>query len=230
MMRQSDSFASSSATKSAAARGAAGRRSAVRGVARGAAIAALALGVAVFGAAAPASAHNQVLGTVPSAGEVVTEQPGTFSVTTSDAILDAETGNAMIVSGPASAPRYYGEGCGVVTGGTLSLDAQLGEPGTYTVTWRAISVDSHVISESYEFEWAPDAGVPLAEGTAEPDCAAASGSAPATEEPDAGADTGSGSNETAPAAALGDVLWIGGALGAVLLAALVTVLVLRRKR
>lgn len=195
---------------------------------RGAAVAALVLGAAVFGVAAPASAHNQVLGTVPSAGEVVTQQPGTFSVTTSDAILDAETGNAMIVSGPASAPRYYGEGCGVVTGGTLALDAQLGEPGTYTVTWRAISVDSHVISESYEFEWAPDAGVPLAEGTAEPACAAASGSGASTEAPDAGAD--SGNAETAPAAAVGDLLWIGGALGAVLLAVLVTVLVLRRKR
>lgn len=195
---------------------------------RGAAVAALVLGVAVFGAAAPASAHNQVLGTVPSAGEVVTQQPGTFSVTTSDAILDAETGNAMIVTGPASDPRYYGEGCGVVTGGTLSLDAQLGEAGTYTVTWRAISVDSHVISESYEFEWAPDAGVPLAEGTAEPSCAAASGSTASTEAPEASSE--SGEAETAPAAAVGDLLWIGGALGAVLLAVLVTVLVLRRKR
>lgn len=201
-------------------------RGRARVAARGAAITALVLGAALFGAAAPASAHNQVLDTVPAAGSVLTEQPGTFSVTTSDAILPAETGNAMIVSGPASNPRYYGEGCGVVTGGTLALDAQLGEPGTYTVTWRAISVDSHVISESYEFEWAPDAGVPLAEGTAEPDCAAASGSSTSTEVPDAD----SGSTEPAPAAAVGDLLWIGGALGAVLIAVLVTVLVLRRKR
>ncbi|RZU63962.1 methionine-rich copper-binding protein CopC [Microterricola gilva] len=193
----------------------------------GAAIAALVLGTAVFGAAAPASAHNQVLDTVPAADAVVTEQPGTFSVTTSDAILDAETGNAMVVSGPASAPRYYGEGCGVVTGPTLSLDAQLGEPGIYTVTWRAISVDSHVISESYEFEWAPDAGVQLAEGTVEPSCAAASGQT--GDAPESGSDAGT-EGETAPAAELSNLLWIGGALGAALIAVLVTVLVLRRRQ
>jgi methionine-rich copper-binding protein CopC len=181
------------------------------------------LGTVVFGAAAPASAHNQVLDTVPAADSVVTEQPGTFSVTTSDAILDAETGNAMVVSGPASAPRYYGDGCGVVTGPTLALDAQLGEPGIYTVTWRAISVDSHVISESYEFEWAPDAGVQLAEGTVEPSCAAAGGQT--SDAPESEAGTG----ETAPSTDLSNLFWIGGALGAALIAVLVTVLVLRRR-
>ncbi|SDS06163.1 Copper-binding protein CopC (methionine-rich) [Microterricola viridarii] len=185
---------------------------------------ALALGVVLFGAAAPASAHNQVLDTVPAADSVVTEQPGTFSVTTSDALLQAESGNAMVVSGPASDPRYYGEGCGVVTGGTLALDAQLGEPGIYTVTWRGISVDSHVISDSYEFEWAPGAGVELAEGTVEPSCAAASsGDGQATTAPDAG---NSGSE---PAVALGDVLWIGGSIVAALLAVLLTVVLVRRK-
>lgn len=185
-------------------------------------VVAITLGVVLFGAAGPASAHNQVTGTVPADGSVVTEQPGTFSVSTSDALLQAETGNAMVVSGPASDPRYYGEGCGVVTGGTLALDAQLGQPGTYTVTWRAISVDSHVISDSYEFEWAPSAGVPLAEGTVEPSCAAA-GSGKNTAAPDAG------SSGTEPAAALGDVLWIGGGVLAALVAVLLTVLLLRRK-
>lgn len=193
----------------------------------GAAIATLVLGTAVFGAAAPASAHNQVIDTVPAADAVVTEQPGTFSVTTSDAILDAETGNAMVVSGPASAPLYYGDGCGVVTGPTLALDAQLGEPGIYTVTWRAISVDSHVISESYDFEWAPDAGVQLAEGTVEPPCAAASGQT--GDAPESGSDAGT-EGEQAPAADLSTVLWIGGALGAALIAVLVTVFVLRRRQ
>ena len=204
------------------------RRTARRGrvSARAGAVVALVLGAAVFGAAAPASAHNQVLDTVPAAGATVTEQPGTFSVTTSDAILDAESGNAMIVSGPASAPRYYGDGCGVVEGGTLSLDAQLGEAGTYTVTWRAISVDSHVISESYDFEWAPGADVVLAEGTAEPTCAAAgSGESGAnTAAPDA--DNAGSESEIA----LGDILWVGGAFVAVLLAVLATVLLLRRKK
>lgn len=193
----------------------------------GAAVAALVLGTVVFGAAAPASAHNQVLDTVPAADSVVTEQPGTFSVTTSDAILDAETGNAIVVSGPASAPRYYGENCGVVTGPTLALDAQLGEPGTYTVTWRAISVDSHVISESYEFEWAPDAGVQLAEGTLEPPCAAANGQPGDASE--SGTDTGT-EDEAAQSTDLSSLLWIGGALGAAIIAVLVTVLVLRRRQ
>lgn len=183
---------------------------------------AIALGAVLFGAAAPASAHNQVLDTVPAGGSVVTEQPGTFSVTTSDALLQAETGNAMVVTGPASDPRYYGTGCGVVTGGTLALDAQLGQPGTYTVTWRAISVDSHVISDTYEFEWAPGAGVELAEGSAEPSCAAA-GSASSPEVTDAG-------NGSEPAVAIGDVLWIGGGIVAALLAVLLTVVLLRRKQ
>lgn len=207
-------------TPVAATRGTRGTRQ--RSALRTAAVAVLVLGSALFGAAAPASAHNDVLGTSPAADAVLTQQPGSISVSTSDALLGTETGNAIVVRGPASAPRYYGDDCGVVTGGTLALDAQLGQPGTYTVTWRAISVDSHVISGSFEFEWAPEPGVPLAEGTTEPACAAASGSGQG--------DAGEPAEGTAtPGVAPGDLLWIGGALAAVLAAVAVTVLVLRRR-
>jgi hypothetical protein len=40
--------------------------------------------------AAPAAAHNYLVSSSPEDGAVVTEQPGAFSVTTNDALLDLD--------------------------------------------------------------------------------------------------------------------------------------------
>jgi methionine-rich copper-binding protein CopC len=180
--------------------------------------------------AGPAFAHNYVVGTTPAAGAVVTEQPGVVSITTNDNLLDLSgegAGSAIQVSGPTDAPLFYGDGCATVTGPTLSSAVQLGAPGEYTVTWQTVSTDGHSISDTFTFSWQPDASQVLADGSpSAPTCASDSSSdtgadtdAAAT---DAAADTGSGVGAT-------DLLWIGGALVAILAAIGVTLLLLRKR-
>jgi len=182
--------------------------------------------------AAPAAAHNYPVGSAPAENAVVTEQPGIFSVTTNDLLLNLDgTGaaSAMLITGPTSAgtPLYYGDGCATVSGATVETTAQLGDAGEYTVTWQTVSTDGHAISDTYSFTWNPAAGEKLATGSPDaPTCGrtAAEGTTPATDAPDAGS--------TEPAASSGmaaDVAWIGGSLGVVLLAVGATLFVLRRK-
>ena len=193
-----------------------------------AAVIALALG---WGAA-PASAHNDEIGSSPEAGSVVTEQPGVFSVTTNDLLLDlggTGAGSAMVITGPADAPLFYGDGCGTVEGATVESSAQLGAAGQYTVIWQTVSTDGHAISDEFTFDWQPAAGQVLADGAATaPTCGTKADAAttdtaasPPADSRDADASAGDSTLET--------VAWIGGALGAVLLAVGATLLLLRRK-
>jgi methionine-rich copper-binding protein CopC len=198
---------------------------------RRAALAGLVLAAAVLGvSAAPASAHNSVLGTTPAAGSVVTEQPGVVSITTNDNLLDLSgegAGSAIQVSGPADAPRFYGDDCATVSGPTVQSAVQLGEPGEYTVVWQTVSTDGHSISDSFTFTWQPDAAQVLDAGVASaPVCATAGGEVPTD------TDTAEGTAESADSGAVvdaTDLLWIGGALVAVLAAIGVTLLLLRRR-
>jgi len=169
-------------------------------------------------------------GYVPAGGAVVTTQPEVFRVTTSDALLDGATAgiqSRMLITGPAGAaePRYYGDGCVSIVGAAIETTAALGEPGEYTVDWQAVSVDGHPISATFSFTWQPAEGQSLAEGaTAKPDCGG-------TVSYGSGSPQTDGEAAAVPAdASLSDVLWIGGALGAVALAATATILVVTRRR
>ncbi|MDJ0350002.1 copper resistance CopC family protein [Cryobacterium sp. PH29-G1] len=185
---------------------------------------------AVGWGAAPASAHNYVVGSSPAADAVVTEQPGSFSVTTNDLLLDlggTGSGSAMVITGPASAPLFYGDGCATVSGATVETVAQLGAAGVYTVIWQTVSTDGHAISDEFTFDWQPGPDQTLAEGAATaPSCGteadAGAPDASTTPASDAGV---TGSND----GTLETVAWIGGTLGAVLLAVGATLIVLRRK-
>ncbi|MDJ0337999.1 copper resistance CopC family protein [Cryobacterium sp. PH31-O1] len=176
--------------------------------------------------AAPASAHNYVVDSSPAADTVVTEQPGVFSVTTNDLLLDlggTGSGSAMVITGPASAPLFYGDGCATVSGATVETAAQLGAAGEYTVIWQTVSTDGHAISDEFQFDWQPTAGQTLADG------------APAAVTCGAKADATTTDTATSPPAdtaadsSLSTLAWIGGTVGAVLLAIIVTLLLLRRK-
>lgn len=191
------------------------------------------VGSVLAGPASPASAHNSVISTTPAAGSVVTEQPPVFQVTTNDNLLNLDgmgSGMAMQISGPADAasPLYYGDGCVTVFGPTLEMKAQLGEPGEYTVVWQVVSTDGHSISGDFSFTWQPNADQQLAEGASTPpDCGgtASGGSAAKPTQTDAATPAPAPEN-----AALGDVLWIGAAVAAVLAATLVTLLVVGRRK
>jgi len=197
---------------------------------RRSALAGVALVVATLGwSAAPAFAHNYVVSTTPAAGSVVTEQPGTVVVTTNDNLLDLSgegAGSAMQVSGPTDAPRYYGDGCATVSGPNLQADVQLGQPGQYTVVWQTVSTDGHSISDTFTFTWQPDANQVLAEGSATAPTCATTGAGTAAADTDAATDAAD-SGDTAVGGT--DLLWIGGALVAILAAIGLTLLVLRKR-
>ncbi|TFC07210.1 copper resistance protein CopC [Cryobacterium adonitolivorans] len=205
------------------------RRPARTRILKGAALAGVVCALATLGAsAAPAFAHNSVLSTSPEAGSVVTEQPGVITITTNDNLLnlsgEGESSAAMQVSGPVNTPRFFGDGCTTVSGPSLEAEVQLGQPGSYTVVWQTVSTDGHSISDSFTFTWQPDATQVLAEGSAAaPECATSGSAAPAPAETDAAGTDAAESDVRGT-----DLLWIGGALVAVLAAIGVTLLVLRR--
>jgi methionine-rich copper-binding protein CopC len=183
--------------------------------------------------AAPAFAHNYVVGTTPEAGSTVTEQPGVVSITTNDNLLDLSgegAGSAIQVSGPADAPLYYGDGCATVSGPTLSTEVQLGEPGEYTVVWQTVSTDGHSISDTFTFTWQPDATQVLGDGSAAaPTCATAGSGETGVADTDAAAPDAADSSESGSAVGATDLLWIGGALVAILAAIGITLLLLRKR-
>ncbi|WP_162925003.1 copper resistance CopC family protein [Mycetocola zhujimingii] len=189
---------------------------------------------------APAQAHNALVSSTPAADSVVTEQPGTFSITTNDAILEAGgTSNAIQVRGPGAETLYYGDGCMTVSGSTLTTPVQLGQPGDYTVLWQVVSADGHPISGEFTFTWQPASGQELAAGVAAvPVCGQAQAPVEsATPEPEPrfttqATDTASPSGPIESddtTAASNDLLWIGGALAVLVIAAVVVVVVVRRK-
>jgi methionine-rich copper-binding protein CopC len=142
------------------------------------AIAAVAIALAI-GVAAPASAHDSIVGTVPASGSTVTDDPGTVSLTFSEPLLTlgGETsGFAVVVTDPAG--LFHESGCMTVADTVASTKVALGAAGTYTVVWQVVSSDGHPTSGTYTFDYAP-----MADALVNPGMAAA----PACGEPWAGA-------------------------------------------
>ncbi|MDN4641773.1 copper resistance protein CopC [Agreia sp. PsM10] len=210
---------------------------------RAAAVGALALLAAVtvgaVGHVPTASAHNYLVSSTPEAGSVLTSLPPEFVITTNDVLLDfggENTGSAgaLEVQGPDG--LFYGDGCVAVSGASISTPAAIGPAGDYTVIWRVVSTDGHPVSSQFSFTWQPDAAqVASAGSTAAPVCPTSSDAAGAVD----GAGAASGDSEAdspAPTAGSSDdeflsvLAWGGGALGAVAIAVVATLLVLRRPK
>ena len=118
------------------------------------------MGAALLGAlllgASPAVAHNVVEDRTPAPGSTVTESPVDISLTTNDIFLDLggdASGFGVVIRD--SAGLYYGDGCVSVIERTMSTRAELGEAGTYEITYQFVSADGHSHSESYGFDFAP---------------------------------------------------------------------------
>ena len=171
--------------------------------------------------AGPASAHNYLVESTPAAGEVLTALPEEFSVTTNEALLDlAGSGSGFGLEVRDAAGLYYGDGCVTIDGATMSAAAELGEPGEYTLVYQLVSADGHTVSDSFRFTWAPEDDVEASTGsTSAGDCNGLYARGDGAQEP-----------SSAASIDLGTVLWIGGALAAVAIAVLVTLLVLRPKK
>lgn len=171
--------------------------------------------------AAPAMAHNFYIESTPAIDEVLTTLPDEFIVTTNDNLLDLDGAVAsfiMVVTGPDG--LYYGDGCVTVQGASVSMPAALGPAGDYTLDWQVVSADGHTVSDSIPFQWQPAAGQePTAQGTSTvPTCGGEAVTPPDT--------STTGASDEAMTA----ILWIGGAVLAVALAVVVTLLLLRPKK
>jgi copper transport protein len=103
-----------------------------------------------------ASAHATLISTDPGQGAVLATIPATVSLTFSEPVVVAEDG--LRVFGPDGAKVDNGRtthldrssvvGVGVVAKGSQ----QKGSPqGTYTVSWRVISADSHPVAGAFTF-------------------------------------------------------------------------------
>jgi len=188
---------------------------------RATALGALVVAAAVLGFAAPAQAHNYLVSSTPTEASTLTELPVEFSVTTNGPLLSLDGSVAgFAIEVKDAHGLYYGDGCVTVDGPTLSEAAALGEAGDYTMLWQLVSADGHTVSAEINFSWAPADGVVPSEGTATPATCGNGTAAPLA----------SGPQEPRANADLSDVLWIGGAIGAILVAALVTFLVVTRKK
>lgn len=177
----------------------------------------------VLAVATPAQAHSYLVASTPTAGAVVTELPQAFSVTTNESLLDLSgDGAGFAIEVTDAAGLYYGDGCIAIVDSTMSTGASLGDAGDYRMLWQLVSSDGHTVSGEIDFAWAPPAGAATAGGSpTPPNCGSEAGSVPTD-------------SATPPVvrdnANLGDVLWIGGAIAAVLLAGAVTLIVATRRR
>ncbi|MDP3207640.1 MAG: copper resistance protein CopC, partial [Rhodoglobus sp.] len=127
--------------------------------------------------------------------------------------------------------NFYNVGCVTVEPSRISIGAQLGDSGQYTVVWQIVSSDGHPLSDTYEFSYKKPADTVAAGGSAVADtCTPALTPTPsAPSEPFASSGTPPASplaDRDAPAAA---PLIIGG-IGALTLAVAAVVLLVRRRR
>jgi len=207
---------------------------------RAIAVCAVLAAVTLFGVATAASAHNFIVSTTPAEGETLTTLPERFDVTTNDSLLDV-TGdaNAFVFDIIDEGGLYYGDGCVTVEGPSMMADAALGPAGTYTIAYQFVSADGHTVSGEYSFEWAPENGEQLStgwdtpavcgeerEGVEEP---AATESPEPSAEPSADPTQGEEPEKPVAVSIADELLWVGGAVAAIVVAIAVTMLLLRRR-
>lgn len=127
------------------------RAAALTGAFTGALAAATALGLAT---APAASAHDVLLSSTPENGDELDTAPETVELTFSADIGDG--GNAIAVNGPDGSDHASGD---ITIDGP---DAEVGvepltEAGDYTVAYRMVSSDGHVIEDTIEFTLSEEA-------------------------------------------------------------------------
>jgi hypothetical protein len=105
--------------------------------------------------AAPAYAHAMLDHAVPKVGSTVRSAPGEIRLEFSEGVeavlsrikLTRLTGETIPLGQPATSPNDKS----VLSAALLATL----EPGTYQVTWRVVSVDTHVSQGDYRFTVQP---------------------------------------------------------------------------
>ncbi|MEV8132761.1 MULTISPECIES: copper resistance CopC family protein [Pseudarthrobacter] len=98
-----------------------------------------------------AVAHDSLSSTEPARDAVLETAPATVSLTLSDAPLNSAQLNTSILKVTDSTGKTLSDDSVEVNGATLSTAITAGQPGPYTVQWRAVSSDGHPIEGTYTF-------------------------------------------------------------------------------
>jgi copper transport protein len=111
------------------------------------AVAALVVALVAF-LASPASAHATLLTTTPQAGGIYDTPPGAVSLRFNEPV-EVSLGGVRVFSGSQSrvvtgSPKHPGG-----AGNEVSVSLPKLKNGTYVVTWRVISADSHPVEGAY---------------------------------------------------------------------------------
>ncbi|MET9625409.1 copper resistance protein CopC [Streptomyces sp. NPDC006464] len=120
------------------------------------------LAAALLAGATPAAAHAVVTASDPRRDSVLTTPPDHVTVTFSEAV--GLSANALRVLDPEGRPVHTGSP-GHADGKAETVRVELADglaQGTYTVSWRATSADSHAISGAFVFS----VGAPSRDGAA----------------------------------------------------------------
>lgn len=171
------------------------------------------LGVLALLPASPASAHSELLESTPAEGATLSEAPSEVQLVFGESVLE-DGSSILVTSGGAtvSKPNTF-----TAQDTVASVQLAPGQPGSYTVAFRVVSADGHVVSDTYTYT-VTGSQSPSANPTESPSLneSQAAATSPPTDESD---DSG------------GSVVWVLGlgAIGIVLIAALIAVAVRGRR-
>ncbi|WP_382304934.1 copper resistance protein CopC [Herbiconiux sp. UC225_62] len=118
-----------------------------------------AVGVVVLltiGSGGAASAHDALESSSPAAGDSLTTDPGSVTLTFSDELLTLgdDTGG-FAIQVVDSDGLHYESGCVTIEGSTVGTPIALGVASGYVVSWQVVSSDGHSTSGQYEFDYEP---------------------------------------------------------------------------
>jgi methionine-rich copper-binding protein CopC len=110
----------------------------------------------VIGSAGSASAHDALESSSPAAGDSLTTDPGSVTLTFSDELmtLGDDTGG-FAIQVIDSEGLHYESGCVTINGSTVDTPIALGLTSGYVVAWQVVSSDGHSTSGQYEFDYEP---------------------------------------------------------------------------
>lgn len=116
--------------------------------------------VALIGGAAPALAHNVLVGSDPAEGAQLSASPREVRLTFDQPVRAGESYNTVNVVGPDGS--FWSDGPARVEGNSVVAPVrELGPAGTYTVGYRILSSDGHPVPGKVSFTLtAPGKGTP----------------------------------------------------------------------
>ncbi|MEU4740277.1 copper resistance CopC family protein [Actinosynnema sp. NPDC023658] len=111
----------------------------------------LVAGAVVLGTAAPASAHNVLVGSDPKDGSRLESGPTSITLTFDQPVQAGEKFNTITVTGPEGT-RWEADGEPTVKDNSVVFPVRpLGPAAEYSVGYRVLSADGHPVTGSLKF-------------------------------------------------------------------------------